>query len=536
MPLILVVEQEQRYVERIAEALSSQGWNVEGVKDRSGAMERVAEEAASLVVISSEVPEAARLVQSFARSNGGPGAVILVPEDDDNGARELGADEILKKPFTDQDIRLAVRRCVSDGAGDSGIGLEAPPLEAEPAPVQFTSEDIFGDVVSELESSFGRGDQASAPAEPAPPVEEPAEEPVEEPVEEPIEKPVEETVEEAVAEAPEAVEEEIAEAVEAIEEVAKEVEEPVEEEIEQVIEEAPVEVAAVDEAVDEDVAEPAGDLEMLKQMAGDEALEDELEKHVEPQPQAEEEPEAEVEEPEPEVEKVDPAAILDQRLRQAAEEGKRAASTPTTKSSGIDSRTATDSLIMKALSGLDVQEEVEAVDSPEETAKEVDAMIDTMTGKRSDYLDSSEPEPIEDEIFDMPVPEEEEAVLEVVEGSIDEGDGTGRGEYQTRLKLVWVIIAIVILGFLGFLLARQLRDRDTAGGTFPSSSTAVEAPAPEVEGAPADQTPSMSEASGTETADSEEQLRRELDAQRRQLQEEIVESQRGSDEGNGDDS
>ena len=175
MPLILVVEQEKRYVERIEQALSPQGWEVLGVEDRAAAMQEAAAADVAVLVVNAEVAEASELVDFFGRGNGGPGAVVLVPESSDEGASDMSADEVLHKPFTDQEISLAVRRCVS--AAQSG-----PTDVSADDDVQLTSEDIFGDVVLELEGAFSlaTGKGAESP-EQAAPVEAAAEEPAQEP-------------------------------------------------------------------------------------------------------------------------------------------------------------------------------------------------------------------------------------------------------------------------------------------------------------------------------------------------------------------
>ena len=201
------------------------------------------------------------------------------------------------------------------------------------------------------------------------------------------------------------------------------------------------------------------------------------------------------------------------------------------------SKNATDALIRNALIGMDVEEEVAAVaPSPEETEREVDAMIQTMTGRRSEFPDFSQPPPEESEaVVEEYAEAEEEAVLEVVDGEQAADKGTDTGEYQTRLKLVWVIIAIVVLGLLAFVLARQLRTSDSSSEPTPTSTVPEQSMNAEpVEPTDADEADSSQLAQESETGgDSEEQLRRELEAQRRQLQEEIVESQNDDNEGDG---
>ncbi|MFY9825329.1 MAG: hypothetical protein WAM82_28380, partial [Thermoanaerobaculia bacterium] len=80
MPSILVVEQEDRYVERIRAALSVEGWKVRVVPGVDLAIQAAAAEAPDLVLVSAEVPAAAALAGAFSRNGGGPGVVGLLPE------------------------------------------------------------------------------------------------------------------------------------------------------------------------------------------------------------------------------------------------------------------------------------------------------------------------------------------------------------------------------------------------------------------------------------------------------------------------
>jgi TonB family protein len=147
MSLILVVEQEGRYIERIHDALTAEGWRVKVVNGREAALQAAASEAPVLVLVNSDLPDGAQLLDQFSRHRGGPGTVALVPERSVGRitAQELGADELLGKPFSDQDLRLLVRRSLSQQR-------EARATPASGGGRQLTSEDIFGDVLAEVES------------------------------------------------------------------------------------------------------------------------------------------------------------------------------------------------------------------------------------------------------------------------------------------------------------------------------------------------------------------------------------------------
>ncbi|HSF40854.1 MAG TPA: protein kinase, partial [Thermoanaerobaculia bacterium] len=157
MPSILVVEQEPRYVERINSALRAEGWSVRVVSEADQALLWAASEAPDLVLVNAGTPGAESLWGSFSRSAGGPGVLGLVSE---GQARPGGADDVLAKPFSDQDLVLAARRAL--------LSRRQPPAgPAVPAQEQkLTSADIFGDVLAEVE---GDGGGLSGPALAPPP-------------------------------------------------------------------------------------------------------------------------------------------------------------------------------------------------------------------------------------------------------------------------------------------------------------------------------------------------------------------------------
>jgi TonB family protein len=148
MPSILVVEQENRYLEQIQETLAAEGCKVRTVGSQAAALQAAASEAPDLVVVSTALPGMEAVASSFSRSAGGPGVVALLAEDAaDAGTGGVEADELLAKPFTSQDLRQVVRRLLS-------TRREPPP----PPPVvsqqhKLTSQEIFGDMLAEVESA-----------------------------------------------------------------------------------------------------------------------------------------------------------------------------------------------------------------------------------------------------------------------------------------------------------------------------------------------------------------------------------------------
>ncbi|HWN45067.1 MAG TPA: hypothetical protein VNW71_22780, partial [Thermoanaerobaculia bacterium] len=155
MSSILVVEPEPRYSERIHAALGADGWNIRLLDRSESALQVAATEHPELILISSEVPGAENIINLFCRRAGGPGVVGLLSESEGPFA-EIGADDHINKPFTDQELRLVVKRNVKKATGP-----EAPAASTASSPVMLTSHDIFGDVLAEVEAD-------SAPFTPAP--------------------------------------------------------------------------------------------------------------------------------------------------------------------------------------------------------------------------------------------------------------------------------------------------------------------------------------------------------------------------------
>ena len=172
MALILVVEQEGRYIERIRDALGSEGWRSQVVSGHPEALRAASSEAPSLVLVNSELEGATGVYATFARSNGGPGVVAMVPERQagESSSGRLAVDEVLAKPFTDQELRLVVRRILS-GARQAAAGKPAiSPAAAAGVEAKLTSAQIFGDLVLEIESEIADARSAAAgPAAPVPP-------------------------------------------------------------------------------------------------------------------------------------------------------------------------------------------------------------------------------------------------------------------------------------------------------------------------------------------------------------------------------
>ena len=161
MSVILVVEQDANTAERIREVLRSNDQSVAVVGSRAEALSRAEREVPRLLLASSTLPQAAELLAAFSRQQGGPGAIVLVPQAEvsEGTAADLRADEILTAPFSDDDLIQLVERCLNE-ASSLPPKTSKPPSDAE----QLTSEDIFGDVLAEVE-----GEAKHAASVPVPP-------------------------------------------------------------------------------------------------------------------------------------------------------------------------------------------------------------------------------------------------------------------------------------------------------------------------------------------------------------------------------
>jgi TonB family protein len=161
MPSILVVEQEPHSVERINAALGAEGWRVRVVPSVDQALHAASVEPPDLVMAGTDVPGFEVLTFSFSRRSGGPGVVALDPG---NGGGPAGAaDARLAKPFTDQQVVLTARQALL-------ARRQAAPAPAAPEH-KLTSQDIFGDVLAEVEGDLPARPVIAPPRAPAAPPE-----------------------------------------------------------------------------------------------------------------------------------------------------------------------------------------------------------------------------------------------------------------------------------------------------------------------------------------------------------------------------
>ncbi|MEM8964037.1 MAG: protein kinase [Acidobacteriota bacterium] len=154
--MILVVEPDPSFAGRIRDALEADGWPVTVATDRDSAGSRVARQKPHLALIDANIAGARELLGVFARQRGGPGAVVLIPAalGGTVTAADFGADELLTKPFSDEDLRSTVRRALSSS-----------PQQRRADGNQLTAADIFGDVLAEVEAQTHDGDWLPSPSQ-----------------------------------------------------------------------------------------------------------------------------------------------------------------------------------------------------------------------------------------------------------------------------------------------------------------------------------------------------------------------------------
>ncbi len=138
MPWILVVESESRHAERLRDGLGTDGWQVE-IVGTCAAAEATLGRAPQMAFVNAELAGAGALIAKLSHAGGGPGVVALVPEVGDPELARGGADETLRKPFSEQDARQAARRVASG----------ARPAAADEDSKRLTSKELFGDLLAE---------------------------------------------------------------------------------------------------------------------------------------------------------------------------------------------------------------------------------------------------------------------------------------------------------------------------------------------------------------------------------------------------
>ena len=151
MSLIVVIEQDGSRAKEVSAALAAEGWSVETCTDLDVAVRVVAGKSPQLVV-AGERSVTTQVVQQFSRSQGGPGLLVI-------GGEIAGADGSVAGDATDEQVRLAVRRCLSTL---SRKAVQQAAKDAALSGNQLTSADIFGDLLDEVEGGGAVVDSAKS--------------------------------------------------------------------------------------------------------------------------------------------------------------------------------------------------------------------------------------------------------------------------------------------------------------------------------------------------------------------------------------
>jgi TonB family protein len=159
MSWIVVLESEGQPADSIRESLTDDGWLVETAASPAAAREAMVARSPQLVLANSDLEGARELLAAASRARGGPGSVALGGGDPNDPSGPILADERLERPYSDQDLRLLVRRLTS--------AKHAQPVDDSE---RLTSRELFGDMLAEVEAEE---EAAAVRPRPAAPVADP---------------------------------------------------------------------------------------------------------------------------------------------------------------------------------------------------------------------------------------------------------------------------------------------------------------------------------------------------------------------------
>ncbi|MCH9648566.1 MAG: TonB family protein [Deltaproteobacteria bacterium] len=146
MPSCLIVENDGPTIDQIRNALASEGWPVHVAEDAQTALNQVYDPVPDLVLVNSTLDDAETVLSRFSRKNSSSCSISLQIErsEESTSPQELEADEQLPLPFEEAQFWAVVRALLSARFDDQ------QPAPEVPAP-KLTSEEIFGDVLAELD-------------------------------------------------------------------------------------------------------------------------------------------------------------------------------------------------------------------------------------------------------------------------------------------------------------------------------------------------------------------------------------------------
>jgi serine/threonine protein kinase/DNA-binding NarL/FixJ family response regulator len=171
MVFILLASADEERGAELRESLGAQGWWITLVGDREGALRAAADHEPEVVVVDAMLPGAAELVRIFSSRNGGPGALVLGPPEGEHESlafTEAGADELLSSSPAVEEVIRAIQRVAA-----------IPHRSSAPGPLlagrQLTAEEIFGDILTEIDGEAEESEPSPEPEfvttpSPGPPV------------------------------------------------------------------------------------------------------------------------------------------------------------------------------------------------------------------------------------------------------------------------------------------------------------------------------------------------------------------------------
>ena len=179
---ILLIEYEPRYIDRVKKALGDSGYRLEICSDLDGAVERCAHFEPNMVVLTSVLPrlkieDAITQLRARAGLRATPFLILMSGyrgSDPQGDATRYGAQDILERPFAGEVLLQRVERLLQ--AAPSPATTQAIPqdmLEAlrrsaglSGGSASLTSDDLFGEIVSDVESDQDAGDAEAAAVPP----------------------------------------------------------------------------------------------------------------------------------------------------------------------------------------------------------------------------------------------------------------------------------------------------------------------------------------------------------------------------------
>ncbi len=177
---ILLIEYEPRYIDRVNKALAEAGFDLEVAKDVDAAVERCARFEPGLVILTSVLPRL-KLEDAITQLRGRAGLrstpiLILMSgyrgSDPRADAARYGAQDILERPFSAETLLQRVERMLEDASPAATQAIPQDMLEALRKSAglgdqasSMTSDELFGDILTDVEEEEERSEAAKAAAE-----------------------------------------------------------------------------------------------------------------------------------------------------------------------------------------------------------------------------------------------------------------------------------------------------------------------------------------------------------------------------------